>query len=136
MLWLSATLLVLAALLTAVLAARDPLLKSSSTRRIDRWAVAGLWLAFAPASLIGLWIKGVETADWPDICLMLVVIYLGSSLFTWGRPVILMERLFTDGDSGDLTPALRRRGSRALLLTVLLLVAVIFIRVSTGPPDP
>jgi hypothetical protein len=67
---------------------------------------------------------------------MLVVFYSGSSLFTWGRPVLLMERLFTDGDSEDLTPALRRRGTRALLLTVLLLVAVILILASTGPPDP
>lgn len=88
------------------------------------------------AGLLALWIDGVDRSDWPSIFLMVAVVYLGLCLFTWGRPAVVMDQLFIGRDSDGYSPALRRRGIRAVVLTVLLIVVGIFVVVSLGPPDP
>jgi hypothetical protein len=76
------------------------------------------------------------SGEWPGVFLMISALYLGLSLFSRGRPAIVMDRFFDDGDSEGFTPELRWRGVRAVVLTVGVVVVGIVILVSLGPPDP
>lgn len=133
MLWVSATIMTVSAIVVAVLVARDPLLRGL---RGGRWAVVALWVGIAPATLVAVQLDGAEAAEWPAVCLLISAIYLGICLFSGGRPAIVMDRFFDDGDSMDFTPDLRRKGVRAVLLTIGVVVVGIIIVVSLGPPDP